>query len=83
MRRQGLKSTKETPPDTDLKDNIKTNVLYFTTVDPSTTKEGKIYSDLCICLSTTSIRGDKYIYVMYVYGCNAILTTAMKNRSDN
>ena len=83
MRRQGLKSTKETPPDTDLKDNIKTNVLYFTTVDPITTKEGKIYSDLCRRFPTISSRGDKYIYVMYVYGCNAIITIEMNNRSDN
>ena len=42
MRKHGLQSTKEKPPDTDLEDKIKMNVVYFTTVDPSTTKEGKI-----------------------------------------
>ena len=47
MRRQGLQPTKEKPPDTYLKDKIKTNVVYCTIVDPSTTKGGNIYSDLC------------------------------------
>ena len=28
------------------------------------------------------MNGGGYIYVMYVYDCNAILTTAMKNISD-
>ena len=42
MRRQGLQLTKEKPLDTDLEENIKTNVVFFTTVEPSTTKEGKI-----------------------------------------
>ena len=51
-------------------------------MEPSTTKEGKIYSDICGKFPTTSRRGNKYIYVIYVYECNAILTTAMKNRSD-
>ena len=41
MRRQGLKWTKEKLPNTDLMDKIKANVVYFTTVEPSTTKEGK------------------------------------------
>ena len=82
MRRQGLQPTKEKPPDTDLEDKIKTNVVYWTTVEPRTTKEGKIYSDLCGRFPTTSSMGNKYIYIMYVYDCNVILTTAMKNRSE-
>ena len=32
MIRQGLKSTREKPPDADLEDKIKTNVVYCTTV---------------------------------------------------
>ena len=55
MRIQGLKSTKDKPPDTHLEDKSKTNV----TVDPSTTKEGKVYSYLSGRLLTTS---SKYIY---------------------
>ena len=48
MRRQGLQSTKEEPPDTYLGYKRKTNVVFCTTVDPTTTKEGKytqIYVD--------------------------------------
>ena len=48
MRRQGLQSTREKPPDTDLEYKSKSNVVFCTTVDPSTTKEGKftqIYAD--------------------------------------
>ena len=82
MRRQGLQLTKDKPPYIDLEDKITTNVVYFTTVEPSTTKEGNIYSDLCRRFPTTSSRGIKYIYVMYVYDYNDILTTPMKNRSD-
>ena len=67
MRIKGLQSTKATPPDTYLEDKMKTNVVFCTTVDPSTTKEGNIYSDICRCFSTTSIRGSKYIYLIYVY----------------
>ena len=70
------------PPDTDLEDKIKINVLYCTTVKPSTTKEGKIYSDLCGRFPTTSSRGNKYIYAIYLYDCNAILTAAINNRSE-
>ena len=58
-RRQGLQQTKYKPPDTDLEYKIKTNVVYFTTVEPSATKEVKIYSDQCESLPTTSIRGKK------------------------
>ena len=81
-RRQGLESTEEKSPDTDLEDNSKTNVVIFITVDPSTTKEGKFYSDLCGLFPTTSSRGNKCIYIMYVYDCNAILMTETKNGSD-
>ena len=44
MRRQGLKSTIEKPQDIDLEDKSKTNVVFCTTVDPGTMKEGKFYS---------------------------------------
>ena len=47
-----------------------------------TTKEGKIYSDLCERLPTISSRGNKHIYVIYVYDCNDILNIETNNRSD-
>ena len=82
IRIQGLQLIKDKPPYIDLEDKIKMNVVYCTTVDPNTTKEGKIYSDLCGRFPTTSSGNNKYIYVMYVYDCNATLATAMNNRSD-
>ena len=42
MIRKGLQSINEKPNDTDLEDKIKINVLYWTNVENSTTKEGKI-----------------------------------------
>ena len=54
MIRKRLQSTRETPSYTDLEDKIK-NVVFCTTVDPSTTKKGNIYSDLYgRCLTTPS-----------------------------
>ena len=50
-------------------------------MDPSTTNEGNVYSDLCRHFPITPSRGNKYIYIMYVYDCNAILTISTNNRS--
>ena len=82
MRRQRLQSTKDKPPDTDLEEKIKTNVVYCTTVDPSTTKKDRIYSDICGHFLTTSSWGNRYIHVMYVYDFNSILTTEINNSSE-
>ena len=82
MRLQGLKSTRKKTPDTDLDENCKTNVVFNTTMDPSTIKEGGNYSQLCERLSITPNKGNKYIYVIYVCYCNSIMITLMKNRSD-
>ena len=49
------------PQDTDLGYNSKRNVVFCTTVEPSTIKEGGIYYDLCRGFPNTSIRGNKYI----------------------
>ena len=75
MRRQGLQSTKEKPLDTYLEYKIKTSIAFWTTPEPRTNKKWKIYSDLCGRLPTNSTRGNKYVYVMYVYDCNYLLTT--------
>ena len=64
---------------------IRTKTLVFsTTLDPSTMMEGGgggAYSDLCGHFPITSSRVNKYIYVMYLYDCNTILTVAMQNIS--
>ena len=82
MRKQELKPTREKLLDTDMEDKSKKNVFFFTTIDPSTKNEGNVYSDLCRRFPTTSSRGNEYIYIMYEYDCNAILTTAMKNEKN-
>ena len=81
MIRQVLQPTRKNIIDKNLEDKWKTNVFFCTAVDPSTTKEGKIYSDLCGCSPITYKKRKKYIYVFYVYYCITILTTATNNRS--
>ena len=81
MRRKGLQSTKDKSADTDMEYKSKTNVMFCTTGYPSTTNEGNCYSDICRRFPTTSSRVNKYIYVMYVYYCNYILTTSINNIS--
>ena len=82
MKLQGLESNRKTATDTELEENFKTNVVLCATVEPSTTQEGKIYSDLCGRFPIMTNKGNRYIYVMYVYYCNAIMTNPTKNRSD-
>ena len=41
MRRQGLKSTRKKNKDKNLEDKCKTNLFFYTTVDPRKTEEGK------------------------------------------
>ena len=81
MRRQELKSTRKKSLYTDQEDKNKINVLFFTTVDPSTTNEGRVYSYICGSFPATSRNGNKYIYLMYVYDCTDILKIEMKNIS--
>ena len=82
MRRQGMKSTRNRIPDIYLEDRCKTSVVFFTTMDSNPTKEGKFYSYLCVRFPITPKKVNKYIYVIYIYYCNAIIKTATKNRSD-
>ena len=82
MKQKGLKSTKRTTPDIDLEDNCTTSIVFCATMYHSTTQEGKVYSELCVYLSIMSNKGNIYIYVTYVYDCNAILKTPTNNRSD-
>ena len=77
-----MQPTREKPPYIDLEYKRKANIVFCTNLDPSTTNERKIYPDLCRLFLIILSRGNKYIYVMYRYYCNTILTTAMNNRSD-
>ena len=82
MIRQVLQPTRKNIIDKNLEDKWKTNVFFCTAVEPSTTKEGQNYSDLCVSFPITPNKGNKYIHVMYVYIFNGILMMEMKNRSD-
>ena len=59
IRRKGLQSTINKPPYKHLDDKIKTNFSFCTTVDPSSTNEGKIYSNICGRFPIVSRRGNK------------------------
>ena len=45
-------------------------------------KHVKIYTDLTGPFPVTSMDGNKYILVIYVYDANAILLCPLKNKSD-
>ena len=83
MKRHGVKSTRKKSLDTDLSDNKNTKLVFCFKIDPNDSNYGKIYSDIYRLLPIMPNKGNIYIYVMYVYDCNTILTASMKNRSDN
>ena len=56
---QGVKLTRNTTTGTDLEENCKTNVVFYATMEPSTTQEGKFYSKLCWRFLITSSKGNK------------------------
>ena len=80
IRLQVLKSTRNKTPHIDLEDKYKTNAVFYTTVDPSTTKEETFYSDLCRCFPSTPQKVNKYIYINHLYDCNTNITTTVNNR---
>ena len=77
----GVKSTRNKALDMDISDNNKTNLVFCVTVDPIEYNQGKIYSNICEHLPNMSNKVNRYIYAIYLYDCNAILTPPMKNRS--
>jgi hypothetical protein len=55
----------------------KTEFVYATIVN-----SGQIYSDLTGRFPTTSVKGNKYVLVVYDYDTNNVLTEPMKSRGD-
>eukprot|EP00978_Attheya_sp_CCMP212_P021146 scaffold61395_cov46-Attheya_sp.AAC.2 len=81
--RQGIRSTKPRSDDTQspiIQEN-KTNTVYLAIIDPKD-PSGNIYTDLCGRFPILSAQGNQYIFILYDYDSNAILSRAMKNRSD-
>ena len=70
MKRQGFQYTRKKVPYTNLSDNNKTNLVSCVTVDLSNSNEGKLYSDICGRFPIMYNKGNRYIYIMYVYDCN-------------
>jgi hypothetical protein len=63
--------------DMDLDYGIKTNCVYAATIDAA-----QIYTDQTGRFPVVSIKGKKYIMVLYEYDGNAILAEPIKNRTS-
>jgi hypothetical protein len=84
---QGPHSTKRkisddnNTPDADK--NMKANLVFFAIIDPED-PTGNIFTDLYERFPILLAQGHtRHIFVLYDYDSNAILTRAMKNRSDS
>jgi hypothetical protein len=80
QRRQNIRSTSKAPieqqqtPDTDL--GTKTHLVYAVVVD-----QGQLYTDLTGKFPVRSRKGNSYVMVCYIYGCNYAKVISMKSRS--
>ena len=83
--KQGIALTKNhtnnnNPDDITDKDK-RTNMVFAITTDLDDLSD-TIYTDLCGRFPHTSLRGNKYVFILYEYDSNSILAEPMKNRSD-
>jgi hypothetical protein len=80
QRRQNIRSTskvsteKQQPPDTYLV--TKTHLVYAVVVD-----QGQLYTDLTGKFPVRSSKGNSYLKLFYIYGCNYIKLVPMQSRS--
>jgi hypothetical protein len=80
QRRQNIRSTskatieKQPTPDTDL--GTKPHLVYAVVVD-----QGQLYTGLTGKFPVRSSKGNSYVMVCYVYGCNYVKVIPMKSRS--
>jgi hypothetical protein len=80
QRRQNIRSTskapaeKQQPPVKDL--GAKTHLAYAVVVD-----QGQLYTDLTGKFPVRSNKGNSYVMVCYIYGCNYVKVIPMKSRS--
>jgi hypothetical protein len=80
QRRQNILSTSKAPADkqptldTDL--GTKTHLVYAVVVD-----QGQLYTDLTGKFPVRSSKGNSYVMVCYIYGCNYVKVVPMKSRS--
>jgi hypothetical protein len=80
QRRQNIRSTskasiqKQQSPDADL--GTKTHLVYAVVVD-----QGQLYTDLTKKFPVRSSKGNSYVMLCYIYGCNSIKVVPMKSSS--
>jgi hypothetical protein len=80
QRRQNIRSTskaqieKQQSPDTDL--GTKIHLMYAVVLD-----QGHLYTDLTGKFLVRSSKGNSYVMLCYIYGCNYIKVIPMKSRS--
>jgi hypothetical protein len=80
QRRQNIRSTSresivtQQSPDTDLGTN--THLVYAVVAD-----QGQLYTDLTGKFPVRSSKGNSYVMLCYIYGCNCIKFVPMKSRS--
>ena len=66
----------------DIVQEAKCEEVYIQILD-LTRINGTVYTDLTRALTTTSARGNKYIYIAYSYDSNRILFETMKSKHDS
>jgi hypothetical protein len=71
-----IKNTKIINKETDMDHGIKTRFVFAATIDA-----GQIYTDQTGEFPVVSIRGNKYIMILYDYDSNAILAQPIKDRT--
>jgi hypothetical protein len=81
QQRKHARSTKVKDPkvimeEPDLDQGIKTQYIYAATIDA-----GEIYTDQTGRLPVVSIKGNKYIMILYDYYSNAIMAQSIKDRT--
>ena len=76
--RQNLRSTKEIKQEDEVQQELKTHHAFV-----AVEEIGKIYTDQTGAFPVLSSKGNRYIFVLYHYDTNAILTEPLKNRTAN
>jgi hypothetical protein len=84
QRRQNIRSTSKTPITSDIEDftatntnsGTKTHLAYAILID-----QGQLYTDLTGKFPVRSSKGNSYVMVCYVFGCNYVKVVPMKSRS--
>lgn len=69
-------------PSTPITDGKRTHFVYAAIMQ-APSESGQIYTDQTGRFPVTSLRGNKYLMVLYNYNANAILAEPMRNRTDD